>query len=93
MPVDKPALRLEMAEFEEQEGQLGLAGEIYDQVVAAVPQHVEAMRKRILFEFRLIGSESAFTLLDGFVATATDGTVKGVLTSERARLMMKVGSS
>ncbi|KAJ3117957.1 hypothetical protein HDU96_004633 [Phlyctochytrium bullatum] len=85
VPQGRTGVRLEYAEFEEENGKVDAAREIYQKLLEAVPGHVETLYKFAHFERRQTSFEKGDEILSDGIEKATDDKAKAFLVVTRAK--------
>ncbi|KAJ3119427.1 hypothetical protein HK100_000326 [Physocladia obscura] len=80
-------LRLEFAAFEEEQGRVTEAAEIYTKQMENVPGHIETLFKYVQFVRRNFGVEQAEEFLTSVTATFEDEKTRAFLISVKAKLV------
>ncbi|KAJ3185594.1 hypothetical protein HDU87_000217 [Geranomyces variabilis] len=88
VPPTRPSIRLASAAFEEEEGRITEARDIYSNLLRQVPGHLETITKFAYFERRQASVDSALEILNGAEATIPDDDSKAYLEVVRARLLL-----
>lgn len=93
-PIAKPAIRIMWALFEEMSGRPTVASAIYEAILVALPNHIEAIVGLANLQRRQIGYEAAVqtyrTYIDG---PECSSDTKGALVAEMALLAYKAKAS
>ncbi|KAJ3290745.1 hypothetical protein HK104_006551 [Borealophlyctis nickersoniae] len=84
IPLTRPAVRFAFATYEEGEGQIDVARQLYQRLLEAVPGHVEAVTKYVHFERRQ-GSGAGPDIFATQIAAAPDDASKAFLEVQRIK--------
>ncbi|KAI9090990.1 putative mRNA splicing protein [Phlyctochytrium arcticum] len=90
IPPSRPAVRLAYATFEEQEKRIEEARELYTQILAQLPGHVETAIKLAHFERRQGGLGKAVESLNQNITAAPNAAGKAFLTAHKIKMSYAV---
>ncbi|KAJ3108350.1 hypothetical protein HDU97_001475 [Phlyctochytrium planicorne] len=88
----RTTIRLEYADFEEENGKPDDAREIYKKILEAVPGHVETIYKQAHFERRHSGFEAGEEILTKAIDEASEDKAKAFLVVAKAKYIYNVKS-
>ncbi|KAF2429908.1 pre-mRNA-processing factor 39 [Tothia fuscella] len=94
VPITKTKVRLQYALFEETQGRIAVARDIYTAILIRLPSNLEAIIALANLERRNGGINDAIEVFKGFLTSATvDIFGKGYLVAEWATLLWKIKGS